>query len=512
MNLVELFLNESKNTALVDGKDRYTYEKLTHQSKNMAGALLSANLVKENDHVVLIANNSAEFMISYLAILCIGAICIPMDPHATDAERARDIGLVKPNLIICASENYVSPKTSEKIPLIEFNSVRWREFLKHSPIEVVVKNDDDIAVMLMSSPPNSPPRPAMLTHGSLRSNLDQANKNELINVTSKDIVLAVLPMYHIFGLHVVAGLALKAGATLIIARTFDAIELSSLISHNKVTILPAVPALFDVFVNTRAVTIDSMIKVRLFISGGSILDSSTRTAFKNKFGADIGEGYGLTEASPMISFQMAPKCEGDIGQVLEGIEIDIRDSTGNKAPDNDVGQIVVRGTNIFKGYYSDSNSTAKVLDSNGWLFTGDIGMRDEEGSIILLERSSDVIVVDGFSVLPSEVEEVLNKSELVNASIVVGDNSDVTGECVIAYIELVSDSAKNRSIEMDVNKIREDRKSEIQIREFCKSQLARYKIPSKIIFTQNISATSRRKPLRKSLRGALMNLDYDSTL
>lgn len=139
-------------------------------------------------------------------------------------------------------------------------------------------------------------------------------------------------------------------------------------------------------------------------------------------------------------------------------------------------------------------------------------MRDEEGSIILLERSSDVIVVDGFSVLPSEVEEVLNKSELVNASIVVGDNSDVTGECVIAYIELVSDSAKNRSIEMDVNKIREDRKSEIQIREFCKSQLARYKIPSKIIFTQNISATSRRKPLRKSLRGALMNLDYDSTL
>ena len=229
MNLVELFLKESKNIAVVDGKDRYTYEKLSRQSRNLAGALVDANLVKENDRVVLIANNSAEFVISCLAILAAGAVCVPMDPHVTEAERARDIGLVKPNLILCASNNWVSTRISDKIPLIEFNSNRWRDFLKHHPITVVEKNDDDIALMLMSSPPSSAPRPAMLTHGALIANLNQASNNDDLAITSKDIALAALPMYHIFGLHVVAGLILKAGATLIIGRSFDAIELAHII-------------------------------------------------------------------------------------------------------------------------------------------------------------------------------------------------------------------------------------------------------------------------------------------
>ena len=120
MNLVELYLKESKNIALIDGKDRYTYEKLRRQSMNLAGALTAENLIKENDRVVLIANNSAEFIISYLAILCAGAICVPMDPHVTESERAHDIGLVKPNLLLCTTENLVSEKISKKIPLIEF--------------------------------------------------------------------------------------------------------------------------------------------------------------------------------------------------------------------------------------------------------------------------------------------------------------------------------------------------------------------------------------------------------
>jgi long-chain acyl-CoA synthetase len=512
MNLAAFLLNETKNIALIDGKDRYTYEKLSRQSRSLAGALIGENLIKENDRVVLIANNSAEFIISYLAILCAGAICVPMDPHVTESERAHDIGLVKPNLILCASENLVTGRISEKIPLIEFNSNRWREFLKREPIALVEKNDEDVAVMLMSSPPSSAPRPAMLTHGSLATNLKQAEQNKELNITNKDIVLAVLPMYHIFGLHVVAGMVLKAGGTLIIARSFDAIELSTAIAHHKITIVPGIPALFDVFVNTKEVTIDELNKVRLFISGGSVLSSVTRKSFKDKFGSDIGEGYGLTEASPMVSFQMNPKCEGDIGQTLEGIEIEIRDSTGESGLQNDAGQIVVKGPNIFKGYFNDSNSSSKVLDANGWLYTGDIGMRDEEGSIILLERASDVIVVDGFSVFPSEVQEVLNGCEIVKSSLVVGELDEISGEKVIAYVELInsennldSDDSKN----IDAAKIKHERLAEKQIRDFCSLHLARYKVPTKIIFTISILNTSRNKPLRKSLRSALANLEYE---
>ena len=512
MNLVELFLKESKSVAVVDGKDKYTYEKLSKQSRNLAGALTSENLVKANDRVVLIANNSAEFIISYLAILCCGAICVPLDPHTTEAERARDIGLVKPNLLLCASDNLVSTRISEKIPLIEFNSSRWREFLKHKPSNIVERSDDDVAVMLMSSPPNSPPRPAMLTHGSLINNLKQVQRNPLLSISKDDKILTALPMYHIFGLHVVAGYGLNSEAALIIARSFDAIELSSIISHNKITIVPGVPALFEAFVNTKEITIDLLNKVRLFISGGAMLSTKTRDEFKDRFGAFIGEGYGLTEASPMISFQIDPKCEGDIGNVLPGIEIDIRDSTGASSLTNDAGQIVVRGLNIFKGYFMDSNATQKVLDSNGWLYTGDIGLRDDEDSIILLERTSDVIVVDGFSVFPSEVEEVINRCELVEASAVVGELDERSGEMVLAYVQLISRNMdtpnnSNNSDTLDPLGIKEERIFEQQIRDFCLKNLARYKIPKKIIFIDEMSYSSRAKPLRKSLKRALINLD-----
>lgn len=512
MNLVELFLKESKNIAVVDGKDRYTFEKMSRQSRNLASALVDANLIKENDRVVLIANNSVEFIISYLAILAAGAICVPMDPRVTEAERARDIGLVKPNLILCASTNWVSSRVLEKIPVIEFNSNRWRDFLKHSPIEVVEKNEDDVAVMLMSSPPNSAPRPAMLTHGAMISNLNQASANDDLAITSKDIALCALPMYHVFGLHVVAGLMLKAGAALIIGRSFDAVELAYIISHNKITIVPGVPALFEAFINTKEITLDSLNKVRLFISGGSVLSSETRKLFKEKFGSDIGEGYGLTEAGPMVSFQMNPKTEGDIGSPLEEIEIDIRDSTGASGLVNDAGQIVVRGPNVFKGYYGDSNATSRVLDSNGWLYTGDIGMRDSDGSIILLERASDVIVVDGFSVFPREVEAVLNKCELVNASIVVGELDEHSGEIVIAHVELVdSVDTDDNSTEVDSETLRAQRQYEKQIRDFCADKLARYKVPTKIIFNHKISSQARIRPLRKSLRSALANLDVETS-
>ena len=199
-------------------------------------------------------------------------------------------------------------------------------------------------------------------------------------------------------------------------------------------------------------------------------------------------------------------------EILPGIEIDIRDSTGASSLTNDAGQIVVRGLNIFKGYFMDSNATQKVLDSNGWLYTGDIGLRDDEDSIILLERTSDVIVVDGFSVFPSEVEEVINRCELVEASAVVGELDERSGEMVLAYVQLISRNMdtpnnSNNSDTLDPLGIKEERIFEQQIRDFCLKNLARYKIPKKIIFIDEMSYSSRAKPLRKSLKRALINLD-----
>ena len=173
------------------------------------------------------------------------------------------------------------------------------------------------------------------------------------------------------------------------------------------------------------------------------------------------EGYGLTEASPMVSFISNPAREGDIGTALDGIEIGLRDSTGSQSLQGDVGQIVVRGKNVFSGYFGDKEATAKVLDKNGWLFTGDIGVEDEDGSITLIDRSSDVISVFGFSVYPSEVENVLLEVDFVDEVSVVGELDERSGE----------------------------------------------KVPAKFEFISKLGLQSSARPLRKSLRSALRNIN-----
>lgn len=500
MNLVSDLLHTTRDSAVVDGSETFSHEQLRNVAMRVAMGLCSDNNVSPGDRIAIIAHNSAEFLIAYLAILITGAIAIPLDPHSNESERARDISLVRPELIITSSSEWIPEKYRDVIDSVEFHSETWRKYLKKKPMEPVERDRHDIAVMMMTAGANFQPRPAMLTHGSLHANLIQAKSAQGLDLTRKDVLLAALPMYHIFGLHVVAGLALHCGASIVVSRTFDAIELANLIDHYSVTIVPGVPVLFDAFIRNKSVTIDLFSRVRLFLSGGAPMRSEVRAQFFEHFGAHIAEGYGLTEASPMVSFSRDAQREGDIGIPLDGVEVDIRDSSGAVAIVGDVGQIVVRGDNVFAGYFGEREATARVLDANGWLFTGDIGVRNDDGSITLIDRSSDVIVVFGFSVFPSEVENVLIESDLVEQVSVVGALDEKSGESVVAYIDVQGDS-------IDTTDPRIRRRIENELREFCERRLARYKIPSRFEFIDEMNFRASGRPLRKTLRSALRNIE-----
>ena len=500
MNLVNLFLNTSRDRAIIDGSDSYTHEELRNLSLRIASGLVDEGNIVSGARVAIIAHNSVEFLIAYLAVLSCGGIAIPLDPHAGESERAHDIAVVRPHLIITSSRDWIPEKYRDAIPYIEFHSDVWREYGKKKPLVPVERESTDVAVMMMTSGVSFQPRPAMLTHGSLAANLEQAKSVSELNLTNQDLVLAVLPMYHIFGLHVVAGLTLHAQATLVISRTFDPAELADLIGHHRVTIVPGVPLLFDAFVTSESVTIDKLTGVRLFVSGGAPMRSEVRAKFYERFGAHVAEGYGLTEASPMVSFTPNALREGDIGTPLAGVEVDIRDSSGSVALVGDVGQIVVRGENIFAGYFGERDATSRVLDQSGWLFTGDIGVRNDDDSITLIDRSNDVIVVYGFSVYPSEVESVLLECELVDQASVVGALDETSGESVVAYIDAASDLN-------DVSDAHVRRRVEKELREFCITKLARYKVPTRFEFIHDANVRASARPLRKSLRSALRHLE-----
>jgi long-chain acyl-CoA synthetase len=494
MNLVHQFLRSSRHGALIDGSDTYSYRALSQEAARIAAGLRDDGIA-DGDRVVVLANNSSEFIVTYLALLIVGAIVIPLDPRADIAERVRDLSLVKPRLIITSSDAWIPDPIADAIDTCEFHSDRWRSFAKKKPIDPVTKNDEDVAIMMMTAGARFQPRPAMLTHGSLRANLEQASAIGELALSNKDNVLGVLPMYHIFGLHIVAGLALHSEATLVISRTFDPIELSELIHRKNVSIVPGVPAMFDSFVREKSVTIDAINKVRLFVSGGAPMRSDVREAFSQKFGSRIAEGYGLTEASPLVSFTADAAIEGDIGRAVNDVDIEVRDSSGEIVLPGDVGEIVVRGPNVFAGYYNDREATKEVLDVSGWLHTGDVGLVGENGSITLIDRSSDVIVVSGFSVFPSEVENVLIGHELVRQASVVGELNDDTGESVVAYVDIVDD--RN-----DVTDLAFRRSLEKELFEYCWARLARYKVPDRFVFIDEQGFRASSRPLKRALRAA----------
>jgi long-chain acyl-CoA synthetase len=440
--------------ALVDTSDtddalggvRWTYAEWDRRVTGAALALRACGL-NTGDRVAIQLPTGAPFTVCYLGALRAGLVAVPVNPAYTPTEVEhirRDSGAA-----------------------LFLDGVAAAELLVDAP-----DGDDpgadrgpaELAVLLYTSGTSGLAKGAMLSGGALLANLDQLAAVSPPLLTSADVLFAALPLTHVFGLNAALGMALRTGATLVLADRFDAGASLIAMGEHGVTAVLGVPGQFAAWLAHPSLSA-GFAGVRFAMSGSTTL---TRSVVDGYAAADVTlhDGYGLTEASPVVTVnalgagRTAPT-PGSIGEALPGIELELRDADGAEVDDGDPGRIFIRGPNLFSGYWPDG---AGGPDQDGWFGTGDLAVADERGQLRIVGRSTDLVIVNGFNVYPAEVEAVLATQPGVAEVAVIGVPDSHTGEAVRAYVV----PAPGTTLDVD------------ELRAGAAGLLARFKLPRSI--------------------------------
>ena len=495
MNLAQIIeAHDPESVALISSGRSTTYGALRDQVAHLRGGLAGLG-VGPGDRVVLLCGNTPAFALTYLAALGLGAVTVPLNPLSPGPELEREIAVVQAKVVVidpiadaawAAIDRAALPSvehvvTTEPGPLHTHHSLA--DLLDAEPVAVIDVQPDTLAVLMFTSGTAGSPRAAMLSHNNLFANITQG-RGAGGQITSTDVVYGVLPMFHIFGLNVVLGLSLARGATVVLVQRFDPSTALDTIRDRKVTVIPGAPPMWVAFSHFDDAPADSFATVRLGLTGAAKMPEEAMRRFTDRFGLELAEGYGLTEAAPVVTSSAGlPIKVGSVGKVLDGIQVRLVDEAGDDVLRGDAGEIWVKGDNVFLGYWNEQEATDRVLTADRWLRTGDIGMTDDDGYLYLVDRSKDLIIVSGFNVYPAEVEEVLTEHPAVAEVGVVGVPHPHTGEAVKAFVVL---------------KAGEDVHEETLI-SWCLDHLARYKCPVKILFVDELPRNVSGKLLRRSL-------------
>ena len=496
MNLAHLLDGHDPNSVALISRNRVTtYGELSERVGRLRGGLIAAG-VQPGDRVAIACGNNTTFVLGYLATLGVGAVAVPLNPISPAPELARELRVVSPSAalldpsVVAAWRELGDDVTSTiRLTIVAEGgglpgAVPIDELLAAEPAPVVEVAADATAALMFTSGTAGPPRAAMLTHGNLLANLDQLDSAG-DRLLPSDVVYGVLPLFHIFGLNVVLGGALRAGAAVLLVHRFDPTTAIESFTQRRVTVVPGAPPLWVAFANFDDLPGDAFASVRLALSGASRLSPTTAERMRQRFGVEIYEGYGLTEAGPVVTSSVGGARPGSVGRVLAGQEVRLVDAHGEDAMVGDAGEIWVRGPNVFAGYFGEPEASHRVVTDDGWLRTGDIGTVDDEGYLYLVDRAKDMIIVSGFNVYPMEVEEVLAAHPAVAEVGVVGVPHPHDGEAVKAYVVLAAGA----------------RTDEESLIEHAHDYLARYKCPSKVMFVDELPRHASGKLIRRQLSG-----------
>ena len=477
--------HDADHPALISRGRVTTYGTLRTQAAQMRGAL-AARGIEPGDRVAIIAANNWYFVAAYLAVLGAGAVAVPLNPQSPPAEVERELRVVGARLaLIGPTGRRVSDAVDAASLPGYLGAVPVADLLEGEPAPLVERASDDVSVLLFTSGTAGAPRPAMLTHGNLLANIEQILANPERPTGADEVVLAVLPLFHVYGLNATLGLALHVGGTVVLVERFDPHTTLSVLAEHGVTVVSGVPTMWTAWAELRDAPPDAMATVRLAVSGAAPLEPGVRERVHERFGVDLTEGYGLTEASPAVTSGLghdAPDCS--IGVPLPGVSVRLVDSSGEDALVGDPGEIWVKGPNVFPGYWQDDDATRSALTDDGWLRTGDVAVVDDAGFLSLVDRAKDVVIVSGFNVFPAEVEDVLGRHPAVAAAAVVGVPHPHSGEAVRALIV----AEPGAHVDAD------------ELIDFAGQHLARYKCPSSVSFVDELPQTVTGKVLRRALR------------
>ncbi len=469
--------HDPSRVALVDGESTHTYGELTERAALLRAVLVDHG-VGPDDRIGVLAGNEPLFVAASMAALGVGARVIPMKPTNPLPELTRKLAAIEPSAVLIGEDGGWIQTHGGTLGVQLIDAARASTTTPPPPI--VERDADDIAFMMLTSGVSGEPKVAMLSHGNLDAAQRAISTEVEGGLSPDDITLGSLPVAHIFGLNAVLLTSLRVGAKIILERRFDLLGSLELVREHQITVLAGAPPMWRLWSMTDAAegTFDS---VRVALSGAAALPSDVFNDMRDRHGVVVEEGYGLTETSSVLTTCRGGEVRpGSVGRAVPGIEMVLVEEDGSPVDPGDSGEIVVRGPGIFHGYFNDPDTTGQVLTEDGWFWTGDVGVFDEDGYLYLVDRVKDLIIVSGFNVYPAEVENILLEHEGVAGAVVVGGESLETGETVIAHIQGTATAD-----ELDA---------------FAREHLTRYKCPTEYHFVDEIPVAPTGKLIRRELR------------
>ncbi|WP_038055886.1 long-chain-fatty-acid--CoA ligase [Thermus amyloliquefaciens] len=494
-----------------------SYQSLWQQVEAFAKGLQEAGL-KPGDRVAIMLPNSPQFVIAFYGTLLAGGVAVNTNPMYTPRELRHQLldsgakalvilDLLLPRyqevkaeapvevLVRTGIQDYLPFPKNLLYPLMlrrkgqapkRLEGIPWRAFLKPGKPHPVPLDLDHLALLQYTGGTTGVAKGAMLTHRNLSSNALQVRAWIPDFQEGKEVVLGAIPFFHVYGMTVAMNLALLGAAKLVLLPRPEIKPIVEAIEKHQVTLFPGVPTLYVAFNTFPGIEKRNLKSIRACISGSAPLPLEVAERFEALTGAKLVEGYGLTEASPVTHCNPlhGPRKLGSVGLPFPGVEAKVVDEEGQEVPVGEVGELIVKGPNVMKGYWNRPEETQRTL-KEGWLFTGDMARMDQDGYFYIVDRKKDMIIAGGYNIYPREVEEVLYQHEAVQEAAVVGVPDPYRGETVAAFIVL-KEAYKGKVTEKDLEA-------------FCRQNLAAYKVPRIIQFRDSLPKSSVGKILKREL-------------
>src|SRR5690625_420104 len=521
---------------LIDSAERFGYMKALHfmgkemsfaevytEAKKFANYLQKLGL-KKDDRVAIMLPNSPQAVISYYGALLAGGIVVQTNPLYTERELAYQMQDSGAEFIVCLDillprVSNVKDETNLKHVIVveikdylpfpknliypfiqrrQYNMVVnveadetthvWKEIMKQSPDtyeKVDINPKEDLALLQYTGGTTGHPKGVMLTHYNLVANVQMCRRWLYKSEEAKEVVLGVLPFFHVYGMTTVMNMSIMMGSKMILLPKFDAGEVLKTIDKLQPTLFPGAPTIYVGLLNHPDIKKYDLSSIEACISGSAALPVEVQEQFERITGGKLVEGYGLTETSPVThaNFLWTKRINGSIGVPWPNTDAKIVDmDTLEEVELGEVGEIAVKGPQVMIGYWNNEEETEEAL-KDGWLLTGDLGYMDEEGFFYVVDRKSDMIIAGGFNIYPREVEEVLYEHEAIKEVSVAGIPDEYRGETVKAYVVL----KENYEV------------TEEQLNKFCREHLAAFKVPRIYDFRDELPKTAVGKILKRKL-------------
>ena len=486
-NLFRSAQTRADRAAVRDGNSVVSYRRLDEDSARVAGLLRDRGL-RPGDRVGVMLPNVAEFAMVYFGVLRAGAVVVPMNPLLKAREVAfylRDSGA---RLMFVwdafAHEAQTGAKEAEAEVVVVDPPGFADVFASVSPAgEVVDRADDDTAVILFTSGTTGQPKGAELTHGNLRTNTE-VMLAELLEITADDVIFGGLPLFHAFGQTCTLNTAVAAGACLTLLPRFSAERALRILAEHRVTVFAGVPTMYSALLHVPGRDGYDVSRLRLAFSGGAALPVEVLRGFEAAFGCPVLEGYGLSETSPVASFNHPgrERKPGSIGTPIRGVQMKVVDIDDNELPRGEAGEIVIRGHNVMKGYWNRPDATAAAV-RDGWFHTGDVARMDGDGYFFIVGRQKDLIIRGGYNVYPREIEEVMHEHPAVAEVAVIGFPHPELGEEIGAAVTLKPGASATAD----------------ELRAYVKSQVAAYKYPRRVWIADALPKNATGKIMKREI-------------